>query len=74
MRKNAMTCPKCENPTVSVTRDGATTQVCAACDTPDRTCTWCKVAMSKRLVGNGTYLHYLCPKCRFQHTAKFAVT
>ena len=59
MRKNVMTCPKCENETVPVTRDGATTQVCAACDTPDRTCTWCKVAMSKRLVGNGTYLHYL---------------
>ena len=30
--------------------------------------------MSKRLVGNGQYLHYLCPKCRFQHTAKFAAT
>ena len=74
MRKKAMTCPKCEKPTVPVTRHGATTQVCAACDTPDRTCTWCKVAMSKRLVGNGTYLHYLCPKCLFQHTAKFAVT
>jgi len=67
-----MTCPKCEKPTVPVTRQGATTQVCAACDTPDRTCTWCKVAMSKRLVGNGTYLHYICPKCRFQHTAKLA--
>jgi len=28
--------------------------------------------MSKRLVGNGKYLHYICPKCRFQHTAKFS--
>ena len=72
MRKNVMTCPKCEKTTVPVTQHGATRQVCAACDTPDRTCTWCKVAMSKRLIGNGTYLHYLCPKCRFQHTAKLA--
>jgi hypothetical protein len=29
------------------------------------------VPMSKKLVGNGKFLHYLCPKCIFQHTSKF---
>jgi hypothetical protein len=37
---------------------------------PDRLCTWCKVPMNKRLVGNGQYLHYTCPKCVFQHAMK----
>jgi hypothetical protein len=26
--------------------------------------------MLKRLVGGGLYVHYTCPKCIFQHTAK----
>jgi hypothetical protein len=37
---------------------------------PERLCTWCKVSMSKRLVGGGLYIHYTCPKCVFQHTSK----
>ena len=67
-----MTCKKCGGPTVSVARDEKTIAVCPACDTPDRTCTWCKVPMTKRLVGHGKFLHYICPKCVFQHTAKFS--
>ena len=67
-------CPKCGQPTVPVTRDGAVTPVCSICDTPDRVCTWCKVPMTKRLVADGKFLHYLCPKCVFQHTTKFAAT
>ena len=39
-------------------------------DIPDRLCTWCKVPMNKRLVGDGQYLHYTCPKCVFQHAMK----
>jgi hypothetical protein len=39
-------------------------------DLPDRLCTWCKVAMTKRLVGGGQFIHYTCPKCVFQHTTK----
>ena len=38
---------------------------------PDRVCTWCKVPMTKRLVGDGQYLHYTCPKCVFQHAMKW---
>jgi hypothetical protein len=26
--------------------------------------------MNKRLVGDGQYLHYTCPKCVFQHAMK----
>ncbi len=37
---------------------------------PDRLCTWCKVAMTKRLVAGGQFIHYTCPKCVFQHTTK----
>lgn len=37
---------------------------------PDRACAWCKVPMTKRLVGGGLYIHYTCPKCIFQHTSK----
>ncbi|MFO0774653.1 MAG: hypothetical protein U0172_08325 [Nitrospiraceae bacterium] len=37
---------------------------------PDRQCTWCKVAMTKRLVAGGAFLHYTCPVCVFQHTTK----
>ena len=37
---------------------------------PDRLCTWCKVAMTKRLVAGGQFVHYTCPKCVFQHTIK----
>ena len=39
-------------------------------DIPDRTCTWCKIPMMKRLVGGGQFIHYTCPKCIFQHTSK----
>jgi len=65
-------CPKCGQPTVPVARDGSVTPVCSICDTPDRACTWCKVPMTKRLVGDGKFLHYICPKCVFQHTSKYA--
>jgi hypothetical protein len=37
---------------------------------PDRECTWCKVPMMKRLVGEGHYLHYTCPTCLCQHTLR----
>ncbi|MCZ6799978.1 MAG: hypothetical protein O7F12_05765 [Nitrospirae bacterium] len=37
---------------------------------PDRMCTWCHIAMTKRLVGEGRFIHYICPQCIFQHTAK----
>ena len=67
-----MTCPKCGGPTAPVARDGTTLAVCTACDTPNRTCTWCKVPMNKKLVGNGKFLHYICPKCVFQHTSKYS--
>jgi hypothetical protein len=67
-------CPKCGKPTVRVVRDSRVTPVCSLCDTPDRVCTWCKVPMTKRLVADGKFLHYLCPKCVFQHTTKFAAT
>jgi hypothetical protein len=40
---------------------------------PERLCTWCKVAMTKRLVAGGRFIHYTCPKCVFQHTTKRAV-
>jgi hypothetical protein len=39
-------------------------------DIPDRTCTWCKIPMMKRLVGGDQFIHYTCPKCIFQHTSK----
>lgn len=39
---------------------------------PDRLCTWCKVAMTKRSVASGQFIHYTCPKCVFQHTTKRA--
>jgi hypothetical protein len=67
-------CSKCKQPTVLVSRDGMAKPVCTTCDTPDRACTWCKVPMIKKLVGNGAFLHYTCPKCVFQHTSKFAVS
>jgi len=37
---------------------------------PDRLCAWCKINMSKRLVGEGRFIHYTCPQCIFQHTSK----
>lgn len=37
---------------------------------PDRLCTWCKVIMTKRLVGGKQFIHYTCPKCIFQHTRR----
>ncbi len=43
-------------------------------DVPERLCTWCKVAMTKRLVAGGQFIHYTCPKCVFQHTTKRATT
>jgi hypothetical protein len=39
-------------------------------DIPDRLCTWCKVAMTKRLVADAQFIHYTCPQCIFQHTTK----
>ncbi len=42
----------------------------ATADLPDRMCRWCKVAMMKRLVAAGQFIHYTCPKCVFQHTSK----
>ncbi|MBX3345392.1 MAG: hypothetical protein R3B11_04865 [Nitrospira sp.] len=39
---------------------------------PERLCTWCKVAMTTRLVAGGQFIHYTCPKCVFQHTTKRA--
>ncbi|MBA0915339.1 MAG: hypothetical protein ITD36_05345 [Nitrospira sp.] len=39
-------------------------------DLPDRLCTWCKVAMRKRLVASGQFVHYTCPTCVFQHTTR----
>ncbi|MBA5865652.1 MAG: hypothetical protein GDA67_03020 [Nitrospira sp. CR1.3] len=39
-------------------------------DLPDRLCTWCKVPMTKRLVGGRQFIHYTCPKCIFQHTTR----
>jgi hypothetical protein len=42
----------------------------ATADVPERLCTWCKVAMTKRLVAGGQFIHYTCPKCVFQHTTK----
>lgn len=39
---------------------------------PERLCTWCKVAMTKRLVAAGQFVHYTCPVCVFQHTTKVA--
>ncbi|MGB5055939.1 MAG: hypothetical protein WBO24_16230 [Nitrospirales bacterium] len=41
-----------------------------ASDLPDRLCTWCQTSMLKRLVGDGRFIHYTCPKCIFQHTSK----
>lgn len=46
-----------------------TTQTAAL---PERLCTWCKVAMTKRLVAGGQFVHYTCPVCVFQHTTKLA--
>ncbi|MDF0645375.1 MAG: hypothetical protein P0111_15195 [Nitrospira sp.] len=37
---------------------------------PERLCTWCKIAMKKRVVGGGQFVHYTCPKCIFQHTSR----
>jgi hypothetical protein len=45
-------------------------QAAAPAAIPDRLCTWCKVPMTKRLVGGGQYIHYTCPKCVFQHATK----
>jgi hypothetical protein len=39
-------------------------------DVPERLCTWCKIPMLKRLVADGQFIHYTCPKCIFQHTSK----
>jgi len=59
-----MTTPSAPRPNQATTPDAAVTAI------PDRNCTWCKVPMTKRLVGGGTYIHYTCPKCIFQHTSK----
>jgi hypothetical protein len=47
-----------------------TSKASTQADIPDRLCTWCKVPMIKRIVGDGQYLHYTCPKCVFQHAMK----
>jgi len=65
-------CPTCGQATVSVTRHGTVMSVCSICDTPDRVCAWCKVPMTKKLVADGKFLHYVCPTCVFQHTSPFA--
>jgi hypothetical protein len=56
---------------VGIAHEGPIVQVCPVCDTPDRSCAWCKVPMTKKLVGNGRYVHYICPKCVFQHTSRY---
>jgi hypothetical protein len=66
-----MSCAKCGAQTMSIVVDGQTASICPSCNIPDRTCAWCKLPMEKRLVGNGRYVHYLCPKCVFQHTSKY---
>jgi hypothetical protein len=66
-----MSCAKCGAAQVSINQDGKPFTVCPSCDIPDRTCTWCKLSMRKKLVGNGRYVHYICPKCVFQHTSKY---
>jgi len=66
-----MTCEKCGASTVAVTTEEKTSNVCPSCDIPNRMCTWCQLAMIKKLVGNGRYIHYICPKCVFQHTSKY---
>lgn len=64
-----MICGKCGTTLVPIQTGEKALTVCPSCDTPDRLCTWCKIPMTKKLVGNGRYLHYLCPKCVFQHTS-----
>ena len=67
-----MTCSTCGTSTVSVTREGTIRDVCPSCDIPDRKCTWCQLPMIKKLVGNAQFIHYICPKCVFQHTTKYS--
>ncbi len=51
-------------------REQSDSGAAAQAELPDRSCTWCKVPMMKRLVGDGKFIHYTCPKCIFQHTTK----
>lgn len=53
-----------------ISKDHPDQAAAALADVPDRLCTWCKVPMDKRLVASGKFIHYTCPKCIFQHTAK----
>ena len=70
----AMTCPKCGEDKVAITHEGKSFSVCPSCEIPERMCTWCNLRMKKKLVGNGRYVHYICPKCVFQHTSKYTVS
>ncbi len=60
-----------ENTRMSSKPEPKATAPVAQDDIPDRLCTWCKVPMTKRVVGDGQYLHYTCPKCVFQHAMKW---
>lgn len=59
-------------PTMADTAASRSTPASTA-ELPERLCTWCKVAMTKRLVASGRFIHYTCPKCVFQHTTKRAL-
>ena len=66
-----MPCVTCGSTTLSITLNGAVRELCASCHIPGRNCTWCQIPMTKKLVGNGQFVHYICPKCVFQHTSKY---
>jgi hypothetical protein len=59
-------------PTMADVSVPQTITLASSADLPERMCTWCKVAMAKRLVAGGQFIHYTCPKCVFQHTTKRA--
>ena len=55
---------------IMTTPNPASPQTTSSSEIPDRLCTWCQTTMMKRLVGEGRFIHYTCPKCIFQHTSK----
>jgi hypothetical protein len=59
-------------PTMAETSASHTNSPAPTAELPERLCTWCKVAMTKRLVAGVQFIHYTCPKCVFQHTTKRA--
>ena len=69
-----MPCANCGNTTLTITLDGAVREICPSCNIPERSCTWCRLPMTKKLVGNAQFVHYICPKCVFQHTSKYRPT